>query len=156
MTQINPLYNAICFGTLLSALDRIGVSLPIVARQASELLTPMLGNIMKILLGDRKVPESLSEVKVLAKEIIMERDKIVEKLEMDVSKNQIETNVTGCMYLDIAKFSKSLGCNACPTCLFALMMSAFISALKLGTVSEATFVNDGDECHVRLVLLDRD
>ncbi|MEM2047943.1 MAG: hypothetical protein QXZ06_08675, partial [Candidatus Jordarchaeales archaeon] len=142
MPQINPLYNAICFGTILSALDRIGVSLPIVARQTSELLTPILRDLTKIFLGDKKVPESLNEVKVLAKEVL-ERDKVAEKVELDVSKNPIEMKIDGCMYLDIANFSKSLGYSACPTCLFALMTTSFISALKLGRVSEATFKNNG-------------
>lgn len=153
MTQINPLYNAIILGNLLSAIDRIGVSLPIVARQTAKLIASNLEDIIKLALRDKKIPENLSEIIDIVKEK-MGNNNLAEKIEIDVSGNNIETRIASCMYLDVANFCKLLGYNACPTCLVALMAAAFLNVLKIGTVSDVTLKNNGSECYIKLTVLE--
>ncbi|MEM1717740.1 MAG: hypothetical protein QXF49_00130 [Thermosphaera sp.] len=152
MSLINPLYNAICFGTLMSAIDKIGIPLPLVARQASEILAPIVKDLAKTILGNEKLPEKLSELMSFAKEVL-ERNGVAEKIEMRITESQVKMRILRCMYLDVAGFSKTLGYSACPICLYVLMFAAALSAIKLAEVSKATFENNGSECNIELTLL---
>ncbi len=152
MTQINPLYNAICFGTILSALDKIGISPPIIVRQTSELLTPMLKDILKLVGVEEELPKSMDEALRFIKGFLM-RDKVMEKLDWDVSEDTINLRATGCMFLDLANFGKTLGYKACPICIGVLMMCVFTSILKLGSMSKAEFENNGNECSIKIEML---
>ncbi len=145
---INPLYNAICFGTLLSSLDRIGVSLPIVARQTSQLLEPLMRDLLRGLTGSGDLPKNLNDVK-----------KVIEKLtdvggiegtRVEVTGNTLIVSGSDCMYIDMSRFGRMLGYPTCPMCIISLMLIALINVPKIGVVTETTVDTNGNECRIKI------
>lgn len=156
MVRVNPVYNAICVGIIFSALDKIGVSLPLVARQASELLAPNLNDLLRLI--DMEPPKNLEDVKKIIRDALKyigeaenEEEKVM--VEINFSDNALSMDVVNCMYLDMANFGKSLGYGACPMCITAVLLSALINALKAGTTSEVKVENNGNECYIKITFL---
>ncbi|MBS7248344.1 MAG: hypothetical protein QXN15_10730 [Candidatus Jordarchaeales archaeon] len=150
--QINPLYNAICFGTLLSALDKIGVSLPIVARQTSQLLEPLMSDYLRGLIGSNDLPKNLHEVKEVIEKLVSVGG--IGETKVEVSDNTLTVSGNDCMYIDMARFGRSLGYNSCPLCVIALMLIALVSVPKIGVVSDTTVTNNGNECCIKITIED--
>jgi hypothetical protein len=70
MPEINSFYNAIVFGTLLSAADKIGLKPILLGRQASQILKPIIKNIAKTAIGKdppKNIEEFLEDIKIIAK-----------------------------------------------------------------------------------------
>ncbi|WXG41756.1 MAG: hypothetical protein WED07_13500 [Candidatus Freyarchaeum deiterrae] len=150
MTELNSLYNAIAFGTVLTALDKMGVNPSLVARQASRVLAPMMKELGKQI-------STQTDAKNL-KEFISSWDKIMETAqfadpkgtEASVSNNTLYMKLTNCMFNDMANFGKSQGYPACPICIVNLMVISFIGAQGIGEVADSKVENKENVCKLKV------
>lgn len=148
--NINPLYNAICFGTLLSALDKIGVSLPIVARQTSQLLEPLMRDFLKGLIGANDLPKNLREVKEVIEKLVDVGG--IGETKVEVSGNTLTVSGKDCMYIDMSRFGRTLGYPTCPMCVISLMLIALINVSKIGVVTDTIVETNDNECKIKITV----
>lgn len=146
--SINPLYNAICFGTLLSALDKIGVSLPIVARQTSQLLEPLMKDFLKGLIGSNDLPKNLNEIKEVIEKLVNVGG--IGETKVEVADNTLIVSGKDCMYIDMSNFGRTLGYQTCPMCVISLMLIALVSVPKIGVVTDTVVETKGNECSIKI------
>ncbi|MBS7287792.1 MAG: hypothetical protein KIH01_03355 [Candidatus Freyarchaeota archaeon] len=145
---VNPLYNAICFGTLLSALDKIGVSLPIVARQTSHLLEPLMKDFLKGFIGSNDLPKNLNEVKEVIEKLVDVGG--IGETKVEVADKMLTVSGKDCMYIDMSNFSRTLGYPTCPMCVISLMLVALVSVPKIGVVTDTIIETKGNECSIKI------
>jgi hypothetical protein len=151
MPQINSFYNALIFGTLLSAADKIGLKPMLLGRQASKILKPLIGTLTQKTVG-KDSPSNMEELIENLKKIaktggLAEPD----KLEINFSGNCLSVKGTDCMYLDMCEYGKSIGYDACPVCVMAVVLMSIIGALGFGEVLDLKTENSGRTCFSKMV-----
>jgi hypothetical protein len=152
MPQINSFYNAIIFGTLLSAADKIGLKPMLLVRQASKILKPLMGTLSQQING-KDPPSNMEELIESMKEVtktggLAEPDKV----EMTFSGNCLSMKGTDCMYLDMCEYGKSIGYDACPVCVMGVVIMSTIGALGFGEVADFKVENSGKTCFAKMVI----
>ncbi|WXG39645.1 MAG: hypothetical protein WED07_02225 [Candidatus Freyarchaeum deiterrae] len=152
MPQINSFYNAVIFGTLLSAADKIGMKPMILGRQASKILKPLIGTLAQKAIG--KDPPSNMEELIEAIKEIAKNSGLTESnnLEMNFSGNCLSVKGTDCMYSEMAEYGKSIGYDACPVCVTGVVLMSIIGALGFGEVIDLKIENSGKTCLSKMVL----
>lgn len=152
MPVINSFYNAIIFGTLLSAADKIGLKPVLLGRQASRILKPLIGNLAQMTVGKdppSNMEELIEDLKTIVKTGGLSEP---ENLEMSFSENCLTSKSTDCIYIDMAKYGKSIGYEACPVCVMGIVVMSLISALDFGEVVNFKAESDGNTCVYKLVI----
>ncbi|MEM3587163.1 MAG: hypothetical protein QXO71_07590 [Candidatus Jordarchaeaceae archaeon] len=149
MREINPLYGAIFFGTLLSALDKIGLKTQLISRQASGVLSQLLEGPAEHVL-DGKHPQTVEELLTNFQKLNISRT--LGKFEYSFSNGVITMKFVDCMYLPLNGFGKGIGYKACPMCAQALLLSAALKALNLGEVKDVQVENNENTCLLKIVL----
>jgi len=152
MPEINSFYNAIVFGTLLSAADKIGLKPMLLGRQASRILKPLIRDLAKLTIG-KDLPSNIEEL-IEDLKIIVKNGGIsdLEKLEMKFSENCLIVKSTDCMYIDMAEYGKSIGYGACPLCVLGIVVMSLIEALGFGYVADFKAETNGKNCVYKMII----
>nr|MDO8081102.1 hypothetical protein [Candidatus Freyarchaeota archaeon] len=152
LTEINPLYNAIAFGTLLTSLDKLGLKPMLVARQATRILAPIIANLAKQIYGQepsKNLAEFVENWKVMIKKTsLVDPD----KSEISLADKVISMKLTDCMYQAMADFGKSQGYPACPLCIINLILLSLIKAQGIGEVIDFSSKKSETVCLVKMVI----
>ena len=152
MPEINPLYHSLIFGTLMSALDNMGISPVLIARQTARILTPIIKDISKQAIG--QAPSSNMETFIEQVKASVELGGLGDPktFEINFSENVLSSKLSDCMYLNIANFAKSLGYDACPICSMSVTTMGTLSALGFGEVVDFKVECDGKTCLSKLII----
>ena len=152
MPEINSFYNAMVFGTLLSAADKIGLKPMLLGRQASKILKPVIETLAQKTVG-KDPPSNVEELIENIKEVAKTGGLLdPSKFEANSSGNCLITKGTDCMYLDMAEYGKSIGYDACPVCVMGVLLMSTISALGFGEVVNFKVENSGKTCTNKFVI----
>jgi hypothetical protein len=152
MREINSLYGAVFFGTMLSALDKIGLNPQLISRNASEVLSKLFEGPAKQVLGEKR-PSTVEELITQIERL--KTSKTSEKPEHYFSDGVIKMKFVDCMYLVLNGYGKGIGYKSCPMCAQALLLSASLKALKLGEVKDIQLENNGNTCVLKLKLAEK-
>ena len=152
MREINPFYGAIFFGTLLSALDKMGLNPQLISRQASGELSQLFDGPAKQVLGAKR-PSTVEEL--MAQMRKLKTSGTSEKSENSYSNGVINMKFVNCMYLSLNGYGKSNGYKSCPMCVQALLLSASLRALNMGEVKDVQLENNENTCVLKLKLTEK-
>jgi hypothetical protein len=109
MHEINPFYGAIFFGTILSALDKMGLNPQLISRQASGVLSQLFEGSAKQILGVKR-PSTVEEL--ITQIGMLKTSGKTEKPEHSFSNGVITMKFVNCMYLPLNGYGKSIGYKA--------------------------------------------
>jgi len=152
LSELNSFYNAVIFGTLLCAADKIGVKPMLLGRQAATILKPLLETLAKQALG-KKPPSNMEELLTYFKEMGKTGGTSdPEKSETSFSENCLHSKVVNCMYLKMAEYGKSIGYTSCPLCATGILAMSLISALGFGEVSDFKVETSGNTCVTKMLI----
>lgn len=151
MREINPTHGAAFFGTILNALNRMGITPMLISRQASGLLSKLFEGPAKLILGEKR-PSTVEE---LITQIKLKTSGASEKFEHSFSNGVITMKFIDCMYLPLNGFGKSIGYKSCPMCVQALLLSAALKTLNLGEVKDIQVENNENTCLLKLLLTEK-
>ena len=121
MVELHPFYNAFFFGTLLSALEKMGINPMLITRQTAKILGPQAELLAKDLTGDKDSPATMDELAKLLEQTIQDT-KCADQVEGKFSGNSFSMKITNCMYQELADYGKSLGYN---NCLYVFQLSLY-------------------------------
>jgi hypothetical protein len=152
MREINPLIGASFFGTLLSALDKMGLNPQLISRNASGVLSKLFDGPAKQVLGEKR-PSTVEELMTQIEKLKTSR--ATEKSEHSFSDGVITMKFVDCMYLMLNGYGKGIGYKACPMCAQALLLSASLKALNLGEVKDIQVENNENICVLKLELTEK-
>ena len=151
MTTINPLYFAITFGAILSALDKIGMHPNLIARQSARLLSPIIGEISKTIGG--KNPSNMEEAKEFF-EGAMKNGDACSAIETTASRKRLSSKITDCIFSPLADFVKTLGYDSCPVCAVSIILSGGLKAWGLGEISHIKVETNENVCNLEINMLE--
>ncbi|WXG42206.1 MAG: hypothetical protein WED07_15815 [Candidatus Freyarchaeum deiterrae] len=153
MSRWDPIANVLLCGSLLSALDKIGIKPTLIGRQTARVLAPMIKDIAQ------KYAEAEQPAKTMDQFIIDFKTALKhlnvfdrESFEMNYSKGVLSMKVTDCMWLDMLNFGKSQGYKTCAFCGAGIFTTALISTLDLGEVSDIKVENKEKVCNLKLAI----
>ncbi|WXG42205.1 MAG: hypothetical protein WED07_15810 [Candidatus Freyarchaeum deiterrae] len=154
MARWNPIANVLLYGSVLSALDKIGIKPTLIGRQTARVLTPMVNGISKQFAGDEHA--KTMDKFIIGYKAAMKNLNIVdiENFEIDYSKGVLSMKVPDCMWLDLANFGKSQGYGACALCGVSIFTTALIS-IDLGDVLDIKVENKDKVCYLKLVIQEK-
>jgi hypothetical protein len=152
MREINPGYGAAFFGTILNALDRMGITPMLISRSASGVLSQLFEGPVKQVLGGKR-PSTVEELMTQIEKL--ETSRASEKSERSFSNGVITMKFVDCVYLPLNGFGKGIGYKACPMCAQALMLSGSLKALNLGEVKDIQLENSENTCVLKLKLVEK-
>lgn len=151
MTTMNPLYFAITFGAILSALDKIGIHPNLIARQSARLLSPVIDGISNTIGG--KKPSNMEEAREFF-EGAMKTGDACSAIETTASKKRLSSKITDCIFSPLADFVKTLGYNSCPVCAVSIILSGGLRAWGLGEISHLKVETNGNVCNLEINLFE--
>ncbi len=146
---LNIFNNAVIFGSLLSALENMGIPTTLTSRRTADVLKGVLKIVDRVLLG-REPASTLDE---LPKDFTdaVKNSKFVENVEVTLKDNTMTGTLTGCMYLGFGKIAKDLlGYKGCPICALAVVGAGTVEALGFGQVTDMSVTTEGKTCHLKM------
>lgn len=153
--KMDPLVDALIVGTVVSSLDKMGLNPMLVVRQASRVIVPIIGGILKQAIG-ANIPSTLEEFCKVCDAMFEPAQTLdPDKSKTSYSNGAIDLNVVDCAYLTMAGLGKSLGYASCPVCVQGFMLSAFLKAINLADVENFQVEYKGDNCMVKVKLVEK-
>nr|MDO8080083.1 hypothetical protein [Candidatus Freyarchaeota archaeon] len=152
MSSINPLYFAITFGAILSALDKLGIHPNLIARQSARVISPLIDDLSKTIGGDK--PSNIEEAREFF-ESAMKNGPACSAIQTSASGKRFTTKLTECIFSPLADFVKSLGYGSCPVCAVSVILSGGIMAWGLGEISHLKIETKGKVCTLEINLLEK-
>ncbi|MEM3587537.1 MAG: hypothetical protein QXO71_09475 [Candidatus Jordarchaeaceae archaeon] len=149
MPEIDPNYAALMYGTLLRALESVGLNPMLITRNASQVLSKMFDGPAKQVLGIQH-PSTLEELITKLGAL-----KTSGKYEVSHAEGVINLKLVDCMYLPLNNYGKSIGYKSCPMCAQSLLISGSIKALNLGEVKDIQVENNGNICQLKITLSEK-
>ena len=148
----NPIANTSVYGSLMNALDKIGIKPTLIGRQTARVLAPTLKGIWQQF-TQAEPPKTMDQF-VIGYKTAMKILNILdfESFEVDYSKGVLSVKIPDCMWLDLLNFGKSQGYKACAICSHSIMTTALISAMDLGDVSDIKVENKDKVCYLKFVI----
>jgi hypothetical protein len=154
MSRWNPIANVLLYGSVLSALDKIGIKPTLIGRQTSRILAPIVNDISKKFAGEehaKTMEQFIIGYKTAVKNLnILD----IEGFEINYSKNVLSMKVPDCMWLDLANYGKSQGYGACALCGVSIFTTALIN-IDLGDVSDVKIENKERVCNLKFVIQEK-
>ena len=151
MTEMNPTYVAIAFGSILTALDKMGIKPSLILRQSSVVLEPLAGFVTSS--SGVSIPKDLDEYAELL-DVSIKYGNACSDIKSIHSGNSIKSNITDCMFMPIAEFAKTLGYDSCPVCIVNLIGSSMFKGFGLGEVSSFKTETTGNVCSIEISLIE--
>ncbi|MGQ9722382.1 MAG: hypothetical protein ACUVXA_13785 [Candidatus Jordarchaeum sp.] len=147
--MLNTFNNAVIFGSLLSALENMGIPTTLTARRASDVLKGILKVVDKVLLGK----EPATSLEELPKDFMeaVKNSQFVEEVDVKVSNNVMSGTLKNCIYLGFGKIATALlGYERCPICALCMVGAATVEALEFGQVTDMNIKTNGNICHLEM------
>ncbi len=151
----NPIANTSVYGSLMNALDSIGIKPTLIGRQTSRVLAPMLKGIYQQF-TQAEPPKTMDQFLIgykTAMKVLNILD--IERFEVSYSKGVLSVKIPDCMWLDLLNFGKAQGYKACALCSHSIMTTGLISALDLGDVSDIKVENTDSVCNLKFVIQEK-
>jgi hypothetical protein len=153
--KMDPLVDALIVGTVVSSLDKMGLNPMLLLRQASRVIVPIIGGVLKQAIG-ANIPSTLEAFCRVCDEMFKPAQTLdPDKSKTSYSNGAIDLKVVDCAYLTMADLGKSLGYKACPVCMQGFMLSAFLKAINLAEVEKFQVEYKGDTCFVKVKLIEK-
>lgn len=156
MPRWDSMANVLLCGSLLIALDKIGIKPALLGRQTARVLAPMMSDIAKNYAKREEVAKTMDQFildfKTATKHInFLDR----ESFEMNYSGGILSMKVPDCMWLDMLNFGKSQGYKTCALCGVGIITTALISALNLGEVLDIQIDNNEKVCNLKFTISEK-
>lgn len=156
MSRWDPMANVLLCGSLLIALDKMGIKPALLGRQTARVLTPMMSDIAKNFAKRGEVAKTMDQFiidfKTATKHLnFLDR----ESFEMNYSEGVLSMKVPDCMWLDMLNFGKSQGYKTCALCGVGIIITALIAALNLGEVLDIRIDNNEKVCNLKFVISEK-
>jgi hypothetical protein len=152
--KMDPLIDALIVGTVVSSLDKIGVTPMLMVRQATSVIAKAKAGFKEGV--DLNLPSDVEEFcKVCTEQFRPSQTADPDKSNLVYSNGVINMKVVDCAFLTMADLGKSLGYKACPLCLQAFMLASTARAAKVAEVENFKVEHNGDTCIVKLKLLEQ-
>jgi hypothetical protein len=157
MARWDPMAEVLLVGSLLSALDKIGIKPTLIGRQTARVLAPMINDIAQKYAEAEQVAKTWDQFIVDYKTAIKNNLNVYdrESFEMNYSKGVLSMNITDCMWLDMLNFGKSMGYKTCAFCGASVFTTALIATLGLGDVTDIRVENKEKVCSLKLVIQEK-
>nr|MDO8081395.1 hypothetical protein [Candidatus Freyarchaeota archaeon] len=147
--MLNTFNNAVIFGSLLSALENMGIPTTLTSRRTAGVLKGILKVVDTVLLG-RKPASTLEELPKDFMDAVV-NSKFVEKVEVSLKDNTMTGTLTNCMYLGFGKIARDLlGYKGCPICALTVVGAGTVEALEFGQVTDMSITTEGNICHLKM------
>ncbi|MEM3587164.1 MAG: hypothetical protein QXO71_07595 [Candidatus Jordarchaeaceae archaeon] len=155
--KIDPFIDALFIGTVISALDKLGVNPMLMIRQATSIIASAEASLKGKV--DEKPPSLAKNIEEFCK-ICTELFRPTQtadpdKSEISYSNGIINMKLVDCAYLTMADLGKKLGYKACPLCMQAFMLASTTRSAKIAEVENFQVENNGDTCIAKLKLLEK-
>ena len=148
---MNPLFNAVEICSLLSSLDKMGVTSTLVARQTAKVVGPVLADFGKMTIGTEMKAGSLSDFITLMNSALEIGGLADPKATlMTKSENGYSLKWVDCGQKDMVEAGKLFGYPGCPICLPSVVVAGLLGALKIGDVQEMKVDRSGNTCTMQI------
>jgi hypothetical protein len=154
MREMNPLYAAITIGSLMGALDKIGVKPTLIARQSAAILAPMLSSMAAQENENKSASNKEEFIKIFRDGIRTGNIADAEAFEANWSGNILKAKITDCMWLPLSGFGKGIGFSTCPMCLMCFTAASGFKGLRLGEISDFKAETRGDICNLEIRIVE--
>ncbi|WXG42208.1 MAG: hypothetical protein WED07_15825 [Candidatus Freyarchaeum deiterrae] len=155
MSRWDPVGNFLVYGSLLNALDKIGIKPTLIGRQTARVLAPTLKDIYQKFSGNesaKTMDQFIIDYKAAMKNLnLLDR----ESFEVDYSKDVLSVKVPDCMWLDILNFGKSQGYKTCALCSHSIFAAAMISTMDIGEVLDIKVENKEKICYLKFAIQEK-
>lgn len=149
---VNPLFNAIGLCTIMSTLDKMGVSPGLVARSASKAIGPILAKFEKMMIGTEGGVKNWDEFMGKVKMAVTAGGLgDMNGIEVKQTSSGIDVKWADCMMKDMVGVAKTFGYSVCPLCYPAIILTGTISAFNLADIQDVKIRTDGNICYLNLV-----
>jgi hypothetical protein len=112
-------------------------------------LAPVIDGLFKQIAG-KEPPATIEEFIKNIEKIGKDTGLYQIEVEEDPSENVHKEKITNCIWREMAKYAKTLGCPACPLCGIAITIMGAICALGLGEVNRFEAENNDNICILKL------
>lgn len=150
---VNSLFNAIGLCTIMSTLDKMGVSPELVARSASQAIGPVLAKFEKMMIGTEGGAKTWDEyLKKVNMAVTAGGLGDMKGIEVKQTGNGVDVKWADCMMKDMVSVAKMFGYSVCPLCYPAIILTGTISALNLAEIQDVKIrTTDGSICYINLI-----
>ena len=148
---INPLFNAVEICSLLSSLDRMGITSALIARQTVNVVGPVVANFGKMTIGTEMEVKSLDDfAKFMG--MALEIGGLADPKATVISKsgNGYTLKWVDCSQKDMIEAGKLFGHSGCPICLPSIVVSGLLGALKIADVKELKVERSSNTCTMQM------
>ncbi|MHA1209339.1 MAG: hypothetical protein ACTSSA_10040 [Candidatus Freyarchaeota archaeon] len=142
---------AMAFGTLLSALDEMGIKPPLIARQTARKLTPVMAEFAKQLHGNSPSQSMEDFMKNWKQSLKSSGFADPEKSSIELLDNGLCIKVADCLYLNMANFSKSFGYETCPVCILGVFVTSTLTGKGLDDITDIKAKKTDNLCTVKIL-----
>ncbi|WXG39390.1 MAG: hypothetical protein WED07_00915 [Candidatus Freyarchaeum deiterrae] len=149
MSNIIDFFTGLVFGTILGSADKMGIKPMLLGRQSSKVLGPMIGSLAQQFIGKeppKNMPELVRDLETLGKSTGV----LGKEFELSYSENKFSMKIKECPWLEMAKYGKSIGYNACPLCASSIIMMGAIEGMGLSQVIGINVENKDTICQLKL------
>jgi hypothetical protein len=153
MTRVlNPVFTAVGICSLLSSLDKIGVTPTLVARQASKVIGPVLADFGKMTIGTTNMEAPTLNDFVVGLRMALKMGGLADPdaLEMSKSGDGFTVKWVDCGLKDMANAAKLFGYRDCPLCLPGVIVAGLLGAFHVADVREMKVEKNGNTCMMHI------
>nr|MDO8079413.1 hypothetical protein [Candidatus Freyarchaeota archaeon] len=149
MADMKDFFTGLVYGTILSSADKIGIRPMLLGRQSSKILGPMIGSLAQQFIG-KEPPKNMQEFLKVLETIGKDTGVLGKEFELSYLQNKFSLKIKECLWLEMAKYGKTLGYNACPLCGVAVMAMGILEAMNLSQVVGMDVENKDGKCQIKL------
>ncbi|WXG46780.1 MAG: hypothetical protein WED05_09015 [Candidatus Atabeyarchaeum deiterrae] len=150
---LNPMFTAIGVCSLLSSLDKMGITPTLIARQASKVIGPVLADFGKMTLGPGKemratnLDEFVAGLRIAAQVGGLADPQAVEASQ---SNQEITIKWSDCGLKDMVYAGKLFGYSSCPLCLPGVIIVGLLDVFHMAEIREMKVEKSGNTCLIHV------
>jgi hypothetical protein len=149
---LNPVFIAVGICSLLSSLDKMGVTPTLVARQTSKVIGPVLADFGKMTIGTTKMEAPTLNEFVAGLKMALKMGGLADPdaLEMSKTAEGFTVKWVDCGLKDMANAAKLFGYHDCPLCLPGVIVAGLLGSYQVADVREMKVEKDGNTCMMHI------
>jgi hypothetical protein len=148
---MNPLFSAVEICSLLSSLDKLGITSTLVARQTAKVVGPVVANFGKMTIGNEMNARGVDDF-ITFMNMALEIGGLADPKAtiMTKSANGYTVKWVDCAQKDMIEAGKLFGYQGCPICLPSVVVAGLLGALKIADVQELKVERGSNTCTMQI------
>jgi hypothetical protein len=148
---VNPLFNAVSYYAIMSAMEKMGIDPALLSRQTSHALAPLMKDMCETFLG-RNMPKNLPEYFEVEKMLFrMGGVCDPEKVEVALKDRTSTMKLQDCGLQGVNSLAEAAGYPQCPVCMVGAMTIGTLRAMNLAEIKNLDVKRQGNVCSIRLM-----